>query len=275
MIDTHCHLWFPDFDADREQVIQRARDAGVHTMIQVGCDEESSRQSIELAEKYEGMYATVGLHPNDHASWEDGKALEWMRKLIESSKKVIALGETGLDYYRSAEHSDIQEAMLRGHCALAQEFDLPLIIHLRATKLPKRSSELGVGSSELNAVERNCLRILDDLKVGEEKALFHCFAGDRRMAEEVLKRGWYISFSGVVTYPNAEELREVAKMCPIDRIVVETDAPFLTPQKNRGGRNEPAYVVETAEMIAGLKMLPLQELEKKLDENVGRLFGLK
>jgi TatD DNase family protein len=268
MIDTHCHLWFQDFDSDREEVIRRARDAGVHTMIQVGCDEKSSRQSIELAEKYEGMYATVGLHPNDHASWEDGKALEWMKALLSSSKKVVALGETGLDYYRSAEHAAVQEAMLRGHASLAQEFDLPLIIHLRATKLPKESSE------GLNDVEKDVLRILDDVGVGEEKALFHCFAGDRRMVEEVLKRGWYISFSGVVTYPNAEELREVAKMCPMDRIVVETDAPFLTPQKNRGGRNEPAYVVETAGMIAELKGVSVEEMERQTDENASRLFGL-
>lgn len=266
MIDTHCHLWFDQFDPDREAVIQRARDAGVHTMIQVGCDEKSSQQSIELAERYDGMYATVGLHPNDHASWDNGKALEWMRKLICSSKKVVALGETGLDYYRSAEQAATQEAMLRGHAQLAQEFDLPLIIHLRATKLPKVSSE------GLNDVERDVLRILDNLGVGQGKALFHCFAGDRSFAEEVLKRGWSLSFSGVVTYPNAEELREVAKMCPMDRILVETDAPFLTPQKNRGARNEPAYVVETAELIAELKGVSYADFEKVVDANSKRLF---
>lgn len=268
MVDTHCHLWFQDFDADRELVIQRARDAGVHTMIQVGCDEKSSRQSIELTEKYEGMYATVGLHPNDHASWNDGAALEWMRELIESSEKVVALGETGLDYYRSSDHAETQEAMLRGHASLAQEFDLPLIIHLRATKLPKESSE------GLNEVEKDVLRILDDLKVGENKVLFHCFAGDRKFAEEVLKRGWYISFSGVVTYPNAEELREVAKMCPIDRILVETDSPFLSPQKNRGGRNEPAHMVETGRLIADLKMTSYETMEQQMDENARRLFAI-
>lgn len=266
MIDTHCHLWFDQFDPDREAVVQRARDAGVHNMIQVGCDEASSRKSIELAERHEGMYATVGLHPNDHASWEDGRALGWMRELISSSEKVVALGETGLDYYRSAEHSATQEAMLRGHASLAQEFDLPLIIHLRATKLPKASSE------GLNEVEKDVLRILDDFGVGQEKALFHCFAGDRRMAEEVLKRGWYISFSGVITYPNAVELREVAKMCPIGRMVVETDAPFLTPQKQRGERNEPAYVVQTAQLIADLRGLSYADFERAVDDNTKRLF---
>jgi TatD DNase family protein len=189
-----------------------------------------------------------------------------MRALITSSKKVVALGETGLDYYRSSDQAETQEAMLRGHALLAQEFNLPLIIHLRATKLPKTSSE------GLNEVEQDVLRILDDLKVAQGKALFHCFAGDRRFAEEVLKRGWFISFSGVVTYPNADELREVAKMCPMDRILVETDAPFLTPQKNRGTRNEPAYVVETAALIAELKGVSYADFEKAVDVNSKRLF---
>lgn len=268
MIDTHCHLWFDHFDKDRDEVLQRARDAGVHTMIQVGCDEDSSRKSIDLAEKHEGMYATVGLHPNDHASWHDGKALEWMRTLLGSSKKVVAMGETGLDYYRSVEHSATQEAMLRGHAQLAQEFDLPLIIHLRATKLPKESSE------GLNDVEKDVLRILDEVKVGSGKALFHCFAGDRKMAEEVLKRGWLISFSGVITYPNAEELREVVKMCPIDSIVVETDAPFLAAQGNRSKRNEPAFMVETAGLVAELKDLSYPEMEQQMDRNARLLFSL-
>ncbi|MGE3279215.1 MAG: TatD family hydrolase [Candidatus Altimarinota bacterium] len=269
MIDTHCHLWFDHFDKDRDAVIQRAHDAGVHTMIQVGCDEASSRKALQLAERHEGMYATVGLHPNDFGHWNEGKAVGWMRELLRSSKKVVGIGETGLDYYRSAEHAGIQETMLRAHGELAKEFDLPLIIHLRATKLPKE------GSEGLNQVENDVLRILDDVGVGPGKALFHCFAGDRRFAEEVLKRGWIISFSGVVTYPNAEELREVVKMCPMDRIVVETDCPFLSPQGHRGDRNEPSFVVETAEMVAELRGVSVETMERQTDENARKLFGLK
>jgi len=268
MIDTHCHLWFDHFDKDRDAVVKRAHDAGVHTMIQVGCDEESSRKAVGLADQHEGMYATVGLHPNDFDHWQDGKAVEWMRDLLASSKKIVGIGETGLDYYRSADHADMQETMLRAHAALAQEFDLPLIIHLRATKLPKASSE------GLNEVEQDVLRILDELKIASGKALFHCFAGDRRFAEEVLKRGWFISFSGVVTYPNAEELREVVKMCPLYRIVVETDCPFLSPQRHRGERNEPSFVVETAEMVASLKMTSYEAMEQQMDENAKKLFDL-
>lgn len=273
MIDSHCHLWFPDFDKDRQETIRRARDAGVHTMIQVGCDEKSSRQSIELAERHEGMYATVGLHPveNDRhpsllsksnssygTTGKDG--LNWIRDLVKSSGKVVAIGETGLDYYHEPFDAEVQKSLFREQCLIAQEFDLPVVVHHRGSKL--------------NPVEKDTLKVLDEAGMKPGKVVFHCFSGDRNMAEEVLKRGWYISFSGVVTYPNAVELREVAKICPMDRILVETDAPFLSPQKNRGARNEPAYVVETAKLIAELKGISLKEFENLTDENAKMLFSL-
>lgn len=264
MIDTHSHLWFDRFEGEIPQAIERARAAGVHTMLQVGCDEQSSRKSVELAEQYEGLYAIVGVHPTEVG--KDTGKLNWMRDLIRSSKKVVGIGETGIDYYHEPYDAELQQETFRSQCEIAQEFGLPVVVHLR---MGKNAQEL----SGRTPAERDCLKVLDEVGMKPGKVLFHCFSGDRGMAEEVLKRGWFISFSGVLTYPNAGELREVAKICPLDRMVVETDSPFLSPQKYRGQRNEPAYVVEVAKVIAELKGLSLEEIEKATDENA-RLFFL-
>ncbi|MDP2691678.1 MAG: TatD family hydrolase [bacterium] len=253
-------------------MIERAKAVGVHTFVCVGCDEESSRASVKLASEYGSLYATVGLHPTDGKYWEGKKSIAWMRELIESGDKVVGVGETGIDYFHEPFDSGLQQEMFREQCLLAQEFDLPVVVHLR---MGKQSSQLAEGRGQLNEAEQDCLQILDEVGMVEGKVLFHCFSGDRQMAEEVLKRGWFLSFSGVLTYPNASELREVVKMVPIDRIVVETDCPFLAPQKYRGERNEPAYVVETAQMIAKLKEMEIGEVDTVLDANARRLFGIK
>jgi len=268
MIDTHCHLWFDHFQDDREAVIQRAHEAGVHSMVQVGCDEASSRQAVELADAHEGMWSTVGLYPNDHEHWHDGQALKWMRELIGASEKVVAIGETGIDYYRSAEQADIQQEMLREQCKLAQEHDLVVIIHNRHTKRPVDSPD------GLNPAETDVLKVLDEVQMAPDKVIFHCFSGGLVMAKEIIERGWMISFSGVVTYPNAGELREVAAMVPDDQFVVETDCPFLPPQKYRGERNEPAFVKETALVVSQSRGMSLEQVDQLTDANAKRVFGI-
>ena len=286
MIDTHCHLWFPQFKNEVPQVIERAKAAGVHTLICVGCDEESSRQSVEIAGQYEKVYAAVGVHPTEVKGEKDCKERKdckekfinpytlygpyghciWLPTLIRSSKKIVAIGETGLDYYHQPFDRDVQISAFREQSEIAQEFDLPVLVHLRSAKESKAFSK------DLLLAEKDCLEVLHTVGMKPGKVLFHCFSGDRTMAEEVLKRGWYLSFSGVITYPNAKELREVVKMCPLDRMVVETDSPFLAPQAHRGKTNEPSFVVETARQIAELKGIRYEELEQILDHNVVNLF---
>lgn len=269
MIDTHSHLWFDHFKDDFSVVLERAQQAGVHTMVQVGCDQQSSKASVELAEKYAQCYATVGLHPNDHDHWNDGKALDWMRELLDQSEKIVAIGETGIDYYRSAEEALIQQKMLAGQCQLANEYRLPVIIHNRHTKRPQE------GVDGLNPAEEDVLKVLDELSMKPDKVIFHCFSGSLQMAQQVVERGWIISFSGVVTYPNAGELREVAQMVPEGQFVVETDCPFLPPQKYRGQRNEPAYIAETALVVAQARSQSVEQIEQLTDANASRIFGLK
>lgn len=278
MIDSHCHLWFKHFAGEEVEVIKRAEKAGVSKMICVGCDEESSRRSVELAREYDSVYAAVGLHPTEiKIPSSKGQSpnidLVWMKVLRELSDKVVAIGETGIDYYHEPYDPELQKAMFREQCLLAQEFDLPVIVHLRNARHPSRNKESGHFS--LEQAELDCLHVLEEVDMKPGKVIFHCFSGNRMMAEAVLERGWYISLSGVVTYPKAEELREVVKITPLDKLLVETDCPFLTPQKYRGGRNEPSYVIEVAKRIAELKGLSYQELEKNLEKNTNKVFGLK
>lgn len=278
MIDTHCHLWFEQFKGEVPEVIQRAKEAGVHTLICVGCNEESSRQSVEMAGQYENVVAAIGIHPTEVGPLSSLGSLGPLGKIRamlyehnepkspHEPKRIVAIGETGLDYFHQPFDRELQMKAFREQCLIAQEFDLPVIVHLRATKESKAFSK------ELSAVEKDCFSVLDSVGMKPAKVLFHCFSGDRTMAEEVLKRGWYLSFSGVLTFPRAEELREVVKMCPLDRIVVETDSPFLAPNSKRGKRNEPAFVVETARMIAELKGISSSDLEGMLDRNTHHIF---
>lgn len=263
MIDTHAHLWFSQFQGEVPEVISRAKAAGVHTMINVGCNEESSRDAVAQAQDFSELYATAGLHPTDVGK---GGTL-WIRELVKSSKKIVAIGETGIDHFHQPYDANLQKDVFREQCLIAQEFDLPVIVHLRLGKENKAYS------SNLAQAEIDCLSVLDEVGMKPGKVLFHCFSSDRTMAEEVLQRGWHLSFSGVLTYPKADELREVVKICPIDRMVVETDCPFLSPQKYRGQRNEPSFVVETARMVSELKGLGYEEMDQQMDANVEVVFG--
>lgn len=270
MIDSHCHLWFKHFEGKIPEFLQRAKEAGVDKMICVGCDEKSSGQSVEIAEEYEGVFAAVGMHPTDAKRQPrspnldekmrgNAPDLSWIKDLVENSNKVIAIGETGLDYYHEPYDKEMQVKMFKAHCEIAKEYDLPVVVHMRSGK---------------ENPEQDCLKVLDEMEMGEDKVIFHCFAGDVAFAEEVIKRAWMISFAGPVTYPNAESLREVARMVPLDRVLTETDCPFLTPQKYRGGKNEPAYVVEVARQIANLREISYDDFDILVNENVSRVFKI-
>jgi TatD DNase family protein len=254
LVDTHAHLDGKRFADDLDETLQRAAQQGISTILTVGCDLESSRRSIELAERYPQIYASVGIHPHD-AVIADKNGLTELRRLATSSGKIVAIGETGLDYYRDRAPRDIQQKAFARQIQLARELKLPLIIHDRDA-------------------HEDVLRILREEEAAEVGGVLHCFSGDLKMARECVELGFYISFPGTLTYPNNEALRDVARALPIDVMLVETDCPYLTPQPWRGKRNEPAYVRATAEYLAELKGLTLADVARITSLNSHRLFGI-
>lgn len=247
LIDLHAHLHVQEFDHDREAVIQRALDQNVTRMVNVGFDVEGNYRSLALAKKYECIYATFGIHPHLASEWND----EVGRKIFELAKKeykVIALGEMGLDFFKNFQPREIQIKALQGQLALAKELNLPVIIHCRDAF-------------------KDLFKILQDQKI--ERVLLHCFTGSIDEAKEAWRRGFYISFTGIITYPNAEALRKVVKSAPLERLFFETDCPFLAPQKYRGKRNEPAFVEEIYTKAALLKHIAHELLEEQIEKNFG------
>lgn len=251
IIDTHCHIQFKPLVNDLKSVIHRAHEAGVGKMIVVGCDIESTRAAIEIAEEHDGIYAAVGLHP------QDSKKLtgEMWSKFCEMAKheKVVAIGETGLDFFKEYSPREIQISVLKQHIQLAKELDLPLIIHNRNS-------------------DEKCLEILQE--EGVKNAVFHCFASNIEFARKVWMAGYYTSFTGIITYPTARDLHAVVEECPMDAMMVETDCPYLAPQKYRGGKNEPAYVVEVAKEVAHLKGISYDDVSRITSENAHNFFKL-
>jgi TatD DNase family protein len=256
-IDSHAHIESESFDADREAIIRRALEAGIEIIVNVGngdLSKDSHSAAIALAESYPFIYTTVGVHPHEASLLDDG-LLARLRDLSRHPK-VIAWGEIGLDYYYDNSPRQIQREAFRSQLQAARQGKLPVVIHTRDA-------------------EDDTLAILnEEWKDSGLPGIIHCFTGTRRLAEEAIKLGFYISFSGVVTFKNAEDLRDTAKALPIEKILIETDAPFLAPIPYRGRRNEPAYVVETAKTIAGLRNLDCQEFGRLTAENFKRLFGL-
>ena len=251
--DTHVHLHFPDYDKDREEVIRRSQQEGVQVFINVGTDVRSSRQSVELAHQFPFIYATAGIHPHDakDAHDEDFTALE--RLLHES--KVVAIGEVGLDFFRNLSPEETQKKVLNRFFELHRKTKKPLVLHVRDAYRPMREqiqSELG------SSVE----------------GILHCFSSDKETMKEFLDLGFYISFAGPLTYKKNDALREAFEACPLDKILLETDAPFLPPQTKRGSRNESGYLLETARLGAELKKIPLEELGRLTSENAKRIFRL-
>lgn len=253
LIDCHSHIHVKNFDADREQVIACAKLAGVEKIIEVGFDSEGIFKALALAKKYDQIYAAIGIHPHLASEWNDDIALK-IRKLTKSEEKIVAIGETGLDYYKNFQPKDLQQKVFREQLKIAGEAGLPVIIHCRDAY-------------------KDLFRILDEEKFGS-KVLLHCFTGTKEEAEEGISRGYFIAFTGILTYPGAKSLREIAEQAPLDKILIESDCPFLSPQKYRGKRNEPAYIVETANVLAQIKKTKIEQLEKQLECNVKTFFAV-
>lgn len=257
MIDSHCHLTDAQFTDDLDAVILRSKTAGVVAMVCAGVDVESSRAVVQLAERFESVYAVVGIHP-EHADTFDADAIESIRDLAQKNK-VVGIGEIGLDFhYPGAPRQQAQEKNLTGHLDLADELGLPVVIHDRDAH------------DALMAI----LRSRGDSRIAQPRGILHCFSGDLAMAHKAIDLGYYISFAGNLTFANARQLHEIAAVLPLQRIVIETDAPYLAPMPDRGKRNEPAYVARVAEKIAVLKELPLAAVQAATARNSETLFRL-
>jgi TatD DNase family protein len=263
LTDTHTHLDFPQFDDDREQVIERAANAGVGTIVNVGADLASSQAAVALAEAYPQIYAAVGVHPHD-AKTVTGEMLKELRALA-LHPKVVAIGEIGLDFFRDLSPRDQQRQAFQKQLALASEIGKPVIIHDRDAH------------SEIMTILRHWIEssrkpsAISHQPVG----VLHCFSGDLAMAQEAIKMGFYISVAGPVTFKNAQGLRELVRQLPLEKLLVETDCPYLTPQPHRGKRNEPAYVKFVAQEVARVKGVTLEEVARVTSDNARALFALK
>ncbi len=255
LIDTHAHIQSKEFANDVAEVIQRARDAGVEKIIVVGGAGElaSNHAALQLAESFTGLYATIGMHPHDakEVSEEDLKGL---RELMGNAK-VVAIGETGLDFYYNHSPRQIQIDLFRRFIHMARETGLPLVVHNR---------EAHQEVAELLQQE------------GKEKirGVLHCFTGDYEAAKRFLDMGFYLSFGGIITFKNADSLRDVVRKLPLNRVLVETDSPYLAPVPHRGKRNEPAFVGLVAETMARVLGIPLAELGQATTQNARDLFGI-
>jgi TatD DNase family protein len=258
LIDTHAHLDFGQFDADREPVLERARAVGVETIVNVGTDVGSSRQALALTAAYDMVYAAVGMHPHD-AKRLDGAALAELRASAQQPK-VVAVGEIGLDFYRDRSPRDVQRRAFRAQLAWAAKMGKPVIIHDRDAH------------DEVMGILADWAQGLHGSPLAGRLGVLHTFSGDLSMAERAIDLGFYISISGPVTYRNAGPLLDVVRALPLGRILVETDCPFLAPHPHRGKRNEPAYVRLVAEKIAALKGISVDEVALATTANARRLF---
>ena len=255
-IDSHCHIDGPEYDADREEVIARAREAGVTTMLDVGTGDPHSGaidRAVDLAEKHEGIYAAVGVHPHDAKLFDDA-AERRLLDLARQSPRVIAWGEIGLDYHYDHSPRDVQREVFRRQLRLARERKLPVVIHSREAD----DETIAILREELTGYERG--------------GVLHCFGGSLAMAQDAIELGFFISFAGNLTFKKAEDLREVARHLPLDRLLIETDCPYLTPVPFRGRRNEPAHVIETARCLAGIHGKEVEDIGRMTGENFVRLF---
>ncbi len=253
LIDTHAHLDLEEFAADFPEVLERAKENGVGWIVNIGYDLESSRRAVALARQFPQFYAAIGVHPHeaegaDEATWP-------VLTDLASEPKAVAVGEIGLDYYRDLSPRPRQQAVFRRQIALARELGRPVIIHDRDA-------------------HQDTLTILKEERAGELGGVMHCFSGSWETAKECLKLGFYISIAGPVTFRNAPKVQEVAQKAPLDRLLVETDSPYLAPDPYRGKRNESAYVRLVAEKIASLRGIGFEQVAEATTANARRLFGI-
>jgi len=254
-IDSHAHIDGAEFDGDRDEVIERARAAGVSVILNVGTGDPHSgvlERAVELGRSHENIYTAIGTHPHDARLYDDA-AEERIKKLI-TSEGVIAWGEIGLDFHYDNSPRDVQVAVFKRQLHAARECDLPVVIHTREA-------------------ESETIEILkSDYAEAKRRGVFHCFSGSMDLAQRAIELGFMISFSGIVTFKKADELRSVASEVPLDRLLIETDCPYLTPIPYRGKRNEPAYVVEVARCLADLHGVDVEEMARITTENFQRFF---
>jgi len=253
LFDTHAHLDDTKYKQDRKEMLDRARAAGVELIVNVGYDIPSSKRSVHLARENDFVYAAVGIHPHDAKDVND-QTFEELRKLA-GEPKVVALGEMGLDYFRNLSPKEVQQRVFREQITLAKELGLPIIVHDRDA-------------------HGDILNILKEEGAGKAGGILHCFSGSWEMARECINLGFYISFAGPVTFNNAGRLREVVAKVPLEQMLVETDAPYLTPEPHRGKRNESAYVAHVAAKIAEIKGLDYEEVAKVTFINGKKVFGI-
>jgi TatD DNase family protein len=253
LVDSHCHLDFPDFASDLDAIVERAAAAGVGRIVTISTRVRRLSELLAITERFPNVYCSVGTHPH-HADEEDGIAAD---ELVELTKhpKVVALGEAGLDYFYDNGSPQAQARGFRAHIAASRATGLPLVIHTRDA-------------------DEDCGRILDDeIAKGAFRAVLHCYTGGRELAMKAIGLGLSISFTGILTFKKSQALRDLAAELPADRIMVETDAPYLAPGKFRGKRNEPSYVVEIAKVLAETRGVSLDEIARQTSENFFRLFS--
>jgi len=252
LVDSHCHLDFPEFAPELDAVVARAKNAGVGTCVSIGTMLERFPQVLAIAERFADVWCSVGIHPHEAAK----EPLADAAPLIERAQhaKVVGIGETGLDFYYNHSPRDPQIANFRAHIAAARELKLPLIVHTR------------------DAEDETIAILREEMGKGAFTGLIHCFTGTKKLADAALDLGFCISVSGIATFKKSEELRAVLKDVPLDRLLVETDAPYLAPMPHRGKRNEPSFVVNTASALAALKGVSPDELARTTTDNFFRLF---
>jgi len=253
LFDTHAHLHFPEFADDLPAVLERARAAGVRRLVTIGTDVATTAAAIALAARLDGVWATAGIHPHDAAEADEAALAEIER--LAGDERVVAIGEIGLDFFRNLSPRAAQERTFRRLLDLARRLGKPVVLHCRDA-------------------HAETLAILEQERVGDVGGIMHCFSGDVAIARRCLDLGLAVSLAGPVTYPSARALPEVARFVPGDRLVVETDCPFLPPQGHRGRRNEPAYLALTAARVAELRGEPLEVLGLRTSDNARRLFGV-
>ena len=251
--DTHAHLFYPNFKDDLDEVLNRSKEKGIDNILIPATDIKTAKEVIVLTEKYDFLFGAVGVHPHDSKNWESS----WIDEIrnLAAHNKIKAIGEIGLDYYYDFSPVEKQKQAFRDQIELAIELNMPIIIHTRES-------------------EKDVDEIIESYKNDNLKAQFHCFDGDKNRVKRIIDLGHYISFTGNITFKKAEHLRELVTLVPLDRIMIETDSPFLTPVPNRGKRNEPSYVQYIAEKIAQIKNISLEEVSRATTYNAYKFFGI-